>query len=197
MAHESEICGFNYNAQAEAAMITESKLTRKTVAVLLMLSLSVVVLQIAGCRPSCSEYAVGVSLRGKLVHSSTLEPVIDARIGVRAFLDGKLVASPSATLATEADGSFLLYIPLAYGGACGFLETLRLDLPEVTHPDQIEVIVFRIGLNECEQRFDIEVATDTVVDEEFSHIIELKNPILVGPCVHSTRPAGVSLRLRS
>ncbi len=165
-------------------MITESELTRKTVAVLLMLSLSVAVLQIVGCRPSCGIYGVGVWLRGKLVHSSTLEPVIDARIGVRTFLDGKLITSQPATLPTEADGSFFLYIPLAVDAACGLLETLRLDLPEVTRPDQIEVIVLRVGLNGCEQRFGIDVATDTMVDEEFSGIIELKSPILVGPCEH-------------
>ena len=182
MAHESEICGFNYKAQTEAVLITKSALTRKTVAVLLMFSLSVAVLPIVGCYRSCGTAGVGVWLRGKLVHVSTLEP-IDARIGVRTFNDGQLIASQSATHRTEADGSFFFFVPLAIYHGCG-LELRRLDLPEATFPDQIEVIVVRIGLNGCEQRFDIDVATDTVVDEEFSGIIELKSPILVGPCEH-------------
>ena len=169
-------------------MITESQLTRKIVAVLLMLSLSVVVLPSAGCYRSCGLYGVGVGLRGKLVHSSTLEPVIGARIGVRTFIDGEEISSLPAAIhdpsSAEADGSFFFFIPEVYGGACGFLERLRLDLPEVTRPDQIEVIVLRIGINGCEQRFDIDVATDTMVEGESLGPIELKSPILVGPCEH-------------
>lgn len=164
-------------------MITESKLTRTTVAVLLMLSLSVAVLQTVGCGLRvCGTAGVGLGLRGKLVHSSTLEP-IDARVGVRAFSDGELISARPATVRTEADGSFSILIPLAIVHGCG-LELRRLDFPEVTLPDQIEVIVLRIGINGCEQRFDIDVATDTMVEGESLGPLELKSPILVGPCEH-------------
>jgi len=66
----------------------------------------------------------------------------------------------------------------------------RLPAPVFPEPDQFEIIVFR---DDCEQSFFIDVNDETVVvfppDENFGFpTFELREPLLVDPCVPDASP---------
>ena len=74
----------------------------------------------------------------------------------------------------EEDGTFQVWFTRR-PHSCGDVVT------EFPRPDQVEIIVVRDG---CEQTFLIEINEDTVVNLDFpDDVLELKDPILVGPCV--------------
>ena len=160
---------------------------RKT-KIVLLLAAGVVIPHEVGCGP-CWDAAVGYTIRGKLVDRDTREPISDAAWGVSSLAGGDTITYQPAVLSDgsqntpplDEDGSFTSLLFEGLWGSCYRWETPQaLKPPELTRPDQIEVTVVRDG---CEQRFLIDLNADTVVDMEFpDDVIELKDPILVGPC---------------
>ena len=139
-----------------------------------------VLMTFGGCLP-CPLTGVRLFLRGKVLDAETLRGATDAAVGGRTFTEGEetdrvspLIYDGSATFPPpEEDGTFQVEFNLN-SPSCG------PPILEFPRPDQVEVIVVRDG---CEQTFIIEINEDTVVDMDFpDDVIELKDPILVGPC---------------
>lgn len=148
----------------------------------------------AGC--PLSLLPCGLTLKSFIIRAR----VTDAASGVGltgASLGGLLFTAGDATsfrdplgphgedelLLPNSQGRFdLTFFAPELGEMCGLPPFDRTIYdPEFPPPDQIELIVIRDG---CEQRFMIDVNEDTVVDMTFpDDIIELKDPILVPPCV--------------
>jgi hypothetical protein len=119
-------------------------------------------------------------VRGKLIDAETLEGISGAAIGGRAFTGGVETdfvsaiifdGSPNGPLSSE-NGAFQAEFSTGLGPC---------PAPEFPRPDRVEIIVVRDG---CEQSFFIDINANTVVDPTApDDVIELKDPILVPPCV--------------
>ena len=135
-----------------------------------------------GC---CVDVWYGYRVHGVVVDADTLEPLTSADLGGRILKDGEELSlfsgSPGLVNvpAPDENGGFVLRFVERHAGACN-IGGIIYERPELTRPDQVEVIVVHDG---CEQSFIIELNEDTVVDWAFpDDDIELKDPILVPAC---------------
>ncbi len=156
---------------------------------LVLLGCVLAVPQIPGCGPCGITFPPNRIVRGTVVDAETLEPLDTVLVSVGTVTDGENTGAGGArrggSVEIASDGSFEMMIEFFDSGSvCGFLLDNSVILsdttPDFPAPDKILVIVERDG---CEQRIDIEMNEDTVVDLNFPDgVIELIDPILVPPC---------------
>lgn len=153
---------------------------------MLLVSMGTLALHVPGC--VCGDAWYGFSVHGRFLSSDTQEPLTDVLYGGRLLVGGEEIDStPAIIMGGSAnypppaeDGSFALGFVEAHVGQCGLFFLLDLSRPELTRPDEVEVIIVR---DACEQTIRIEITEETVVDFDFpGDVIELSDPVLVPPC---------------
>ncbi len=139
---------------------------------------------VVGCEDlrSCGS---GLLVRGILLDDETGTAITDAAIAGQVFTQGERTDYRAGRLPSSSsvapplpseDGSFELVFNTGSQYPCPLLGPRPFP-----RPDQVEVILIREA---CIQRFMIDVNEDTIVDLTFPEdIIEIKDPILVPPCV--------------
>ena len=132
------------------------------------------------CTPCAHDIRV-LYVYGKILDSQTSEGATDAAVGGRTFTDGEqtdyvgpFIYDGSPTFPPpQEDGTF----EVAFTRRSQFCQDFVTEFPP---PDRIEIIVVR---GDCEQTFSIDINEGTVVDLDFpGDVLELNDPILVGPC---------------
>lgn len=115
-------------------------------------------------------------VRGQLLDSETMQGLVGVVYGVRVLNDGELLAGRRPiSLNTGIQGVFACRAAGALFNPCSPAR------PELTQPDQVEVIVVR---DDCEQRFliDLDQEAEITTEKATRIVIDLKDPILVSPC---------------
>ncbi len=142
-----------------------------------------------GCTGPCFEnfgFVPWVDVRGTVLDEATGTPLAGVDIGIVLYdRNGDLLLSmvpngirhPEMFL-TKADGSFQITSDRSTVCITVLGATVSIPLPVV---DRLEVVVLREG---CESRFSFDVNESNIVDPSAPDgLLELKDPILVPPCV--------------
>ena len=151
------------------------------------------VTRLHGCCIVPGDFADRIAVRGAVVDGATGQPIAGAILGGSLWREGEVISGYSALRnngepngpATDSQGAFQLGFSSGLSPGCASIFGPRLPPPELGQPD---LVTFEIVFGGCTQFVDVEVNEENFVDADASdNTLELRNPILLGPCPVETK----------